>query len=250
MELSIEGKIVYTVDASVLKDWLLVKKDGSYALDKNGNYQLDKSKIKEYVAQISEETTTYFGKPWTFTNHKGESIEVKAGNFGRALKTNALYNALLNGFLQGNGARLGYELEFGFYPKTAKEIEYGAGIGDSYIEVDLEEQEIYLYLDGELTFTSDCVTGDVRRRRETPDGVFYVEYMQRNRVLKGEGYRTPVNYWMHFYNHCGFHDAVWRKSFGDDIYLNDGSHGCINMPFEKAKEMYELVFKGMPVVIY
>ena len=121
---------------------------------------------------------------------------------------------------------------------------------DSYIEVDLEAQEIYMYLDGELVFRSDCVTGDVWRRRETPKGVFYVEYKQRNRVLKGEDYRTPVSYWMHFYNHCGFHDASWRRAFGDEIYLRDGSHGCVNMPPAKAKELYDLVYKGIPVIVY
>lgn len=250
MEISIEGEIVYTVDASVLKDWLLTNKDGSYATKKDGSYQLDKSKVKEYANQISKEVSTYFGKPWQFVNHNGDTIEVKAGNYGRKLKTNELYKALISCFEQGDQGKFGYELEFTFYPKSAEETEYGAGIGSSYIEVDLSEQKIFAYLDGEIVLTSDCVTGDVRRHRETPDGVFYVEYKQRNRVLKGEDYRTPVNYWMHFYNHCGFHDATWRKTFGESIYLTDGSHGCINMPYEKAKELYELVYKGMPVIIY
>lgn len=250
MEITINGDVAYTVDASVLKDWLLTNKDGTYATTKDGSYQLDKTKVKEYANQIAEETTTYFGKPWEFANHNGVTVEVKAGNYGRKLKTNELYKSLISCFEQGDQGKFAYELEFSFYPKMAQDNGYGASIGDSYAEVDLSEQRIYLYIDGECVLESDCVTGDVRRNRETPDGVFYVEYKQRNRVLKGEDYRTPVNYWMHFYNHCGFHDAVWRKSFGDDIYLNDGSHGCINMPFEKAKEMYELVYKGMPVVIY
>lgn len=250
MELTIEGEVAYTVDASVLKDWILTRKDGTYATQKDGSFQLDKAQVKEYAKQISKEVSTCLGKPWLFTNHNGESVEVKAGNYGRALNTDALYKALLNGFSQGEQAKLAYELEFDFYPKTAKDVQYGAGLGSSYVEVDIEEQKIYVYVEDELVFTSDCVTGDVRRHRQTPDGVFYVEYKQRNRVLKGEDYRTPVNYWMHFYNHCGFHDAVWRKSFGDDIYLNDGSHGCINMPPEKAKELYEIVYKGIPVVIY
>jgi lipoprotein-anchoring transpeptidase ErfK/SrfK len=55
---------------------------------------------------------------------------------------------------------------------------------------------------------------------------------------------------MHFYNHCGFHDAYWRSKFGGEIYLKDGSHGCVNMPPAKAKELYELAYAGMPVVVY
>ena len=246
MELTIDGEIVYTVDASVLKDWILTNKDGSYKLDRNGDYQLDKAQVKAYAKQISKEVSTYFGAPWEFTTHNGDLIEVKAGNYGRALKVDPLYKALLSGFEQGadSKALLAYELAFSFY------VGFGASIGDSYIEVDLEAQEIYMYLDGELVFTSDCVTGDVWRRRETPKGVFYVEYKQRNRVLKGEDYRTPVSYWMHFYNHCGFHDASWRRAFGDEIYLRDGSHGCVNMPPAKAKELYDLVYKGIPVIVY
>lgn len=250
MEISMKGEIVYVVDASVLKDWLQTNKDGAYKTAKDGTYLLDESKVKEYANKISEEVTTYFGKPWQFVNHDGNVIEVMAGNYGRKLKTNELYKALISSFEQGDQGKFSYELEFTFYPNSAKDIDYGAGLGDSYAEVDLLEQRIYLYIDGECVLESDCVTGDVRRHRETPTGVFYIEYKQRNRVLKGEDYQTPVNYWMHFYNHCGFHDAVWRKAFGESIYLNDGSHGCINMPYEKAKEMYELVYKGMPVVVY
>ncbi len=248
MNLTIEGKTVYRVDASVIKDWLKLHKDGTYITTKNGAYQLDKTKVKEYAQAVSKEVSTYFGKPWRFKNHNGETIEVKAGNYGRALQINKLYNVLLNAFEQGNEST--YELEFVFYPKSAKDVAHGAGIGTSYIEVDISGQEIFLYLDGEEVFTSDCVTGDVRRHYDTPKGVFYVEYKQRNRILKGEDYRTPVNYWMHFYNHCGFHDAAWRRAFGESIYLKDGSHGCINMPYDKAKELYELVYKGIPVVVY
>ncbi len=248
MELTIEGKPVYMVDASVIKNWILRDKDGAYEVGKGGMYQLDKNKVKEYAEQISYEVTTYWGKPWQFVTHDGESVEVKAGNFGRTLYTNKLYDALVKAYEEASNKP--YELEFKFYPASAKEVEYGGGYGDSYVEVDIEGQHVYVYIDGELALDSPCVTGDVRRKRLTPTGVFYVEYKQRNRTLVGEDYRTPVSYWMHFYNHCGFHDANWRRKFGEEIYLNDGSHGCVNMPPAKAKEMYGLVYKGMPVIVY
>ena len=208
MPLTIQGETAYLVDASVLKDWILQDGDGTYVYGKGGVLLLDEKKVKEYAQYISDEVTTYWGKPWQFVAHDGETIEVKAGNYGRKLKTNNLYKALLNA--------------------------YQMGTSESY----------------ELALDSPCVTGDVRRKRLTPTGTFYIEYKQKNRTLKGEDYNTPVNYWMHFYNHCGFHDAGWRKKFGDEIYLKDGSHGCVNMPPAKAKEMYSLVYKGMPVFVY
>lgn len=248
MELTIQGEAVYIVDASVLKDWILFDSQGEYAYDKGIELMLDESKVKEYAESVAEEVTTYWGKPWRFTNHNGDTVEVAAGNFGRALKTYALTNALVKAF--NDRTRGTYELEFTFYPKSAAEVDYGAGVGDSYVEVDIEAQHVYLYIDGECVLDSPCVTGNVSWNMETPKGVFYIEYKQRNRTLRGPGYATPVSYWMHFYNHCGFHDASWRKSFGEDIYLKDGSHGCVNMPPAKAKQLYEQVYAGMPVIVY
>lgn len=248
MPLTIQGETAFVVDGAVLKDWVLKNEDGSPVYDKGGTIALDAARLKEYAAFIAEETTTYWGRPWQFVNHNGDTVEVPAGNYGRKLYTKKLEEALKNAF--ESQASSPYELEFAFYPESAKEVAYGAGVGDSYIEVDIKEQHVYVYIDGVLALDSPCVTGDVKRNRLTPTGVFYLEYKQRNRTLRGENYVTPVSYWMHFYNHCGFHDAGWRKKFGEEIYLKDGSHGCVNMPPKKAKEMYELVYKEMPVLVY
>ena len=66
----------------------------------------------------------------------------------------------------------------------------------------------------------------------------------------GETYRTPVNFWMPFNNNVGMHDATWRDSFGGNIYKTSGSHGCINLPYAAAKEIYGYVEKGTPVICY
>ena len=52
-------------------------------------------------------------------------------------------------------------------------------------------------------------------------------------------YEAKVNYWMPFNGGIGFHDANWQPYFGGDRYLEGGSHGCINMPPERAAELYE-----------
>lgn len=248
LDITIQQKVVDTINWNVLADWILLDADGNYVYDKGSNLVLDESKVKEYVAQLGKELTTYWGEDWEFVNHAGDIVSVPAGNFGRVLKTKELEKEILQAF--ANGETGSYELEFTFYPESASEIEYGAGVGSSYVEVDLSEQHIYLYIDGTCVLDSPCVTGTVSKQMDTPSGVFYIEYKQRNRTLRGEDYATPVSYWMHFYNHCGFHDASWRKTFGGSIYLKNGSHGCVNMPPAKAKELYEQVYAGMPVVIY
>ena len=34
------------------------------------------------------------------------------------------------------------------------------------------------------------------------------------------------------------------------FYKTKGSHGCINMPYEKAQELYGYIEKGTPVICY
>ncbi len=92
--------------------------------------------------------------------------------------------------------------------------------------------------------------------RMTPGGIYQINYTQLHRVLTGykaDGsidYQSPVTYWMPFNRGIGFHDATWRGSFGGSLYVYGGSHGCVNLPYSKAKAMYDLVYVGMPVILY
>ncbi len=42
-------------------------------------------------------------------------------------------------------------------------------------------------------------------------------YKQRDATLKGQGYASPVKFWMPFNGGIGFHDASWRNTFGGTI---------------------------------
>ena len=123
-------------------------------------------------------------------------------------------------------------------------------IGDTYIEIDMGRQQLYYYVDGELVLDTPIVTGNVKRGRNTPAMVCYIYAKQKNRVLRGPGYASPVKFWMPVKGGIGIHDARWRDEFGGDIYLTDGSHGCINLPLEKAEHLYGLAEIGTPVVMF
>ena len=73
---------------------------------------------------------------------------------------------------------------------------------------------------------------------------------QRRRILRGPGYASFVNYWMPVNGNIGLHDATWRKEFGGEIYKTSGSHGCINLPYEKAEKIFEKAEVGLPVIMY
>ena len=131
------------------------------------------------------------------------------------------------------------------------------GFGNTYIEINLTDQELYYYQDGQIVVQSSFVSGKMTRDRYTPPGIFTLTYKQKDRVLRGDklpdgsySYESPVNYWMPFNGGIGLHDASWRGSFGGTIYKNGGSHGCINLPYSKAQAIYNIITKDVPIICF
>ena len=136
---------------------------------------------------------------------------------------------------------------------AARDVDWGT----TYAEVDLAGQHVYMIQEGALVWDAPCVTGNLAKGYDTPAGIYSLTYKQRDKVLRGakraDGsyeYESPVDYWMPFNGGIGFHDANWRGEFGGSIYKTNGSHGCVNLPPSKAAALYELVYKGMPVICY
>ena len=129
--------------------------------------------------------------------------------------------------------------------------------GGTYVEADMAAQHVYMYKDGVLVWEAPCVTGNVSKNHTTPEGIYTLAYKQTDRILRGakqaDGtyeYESHVDYWMPFNGGIGFHDANWRSRFGGTIYKNNGSHGCVNLPPKKARDLYSLVYAGIPVICH
>ena len=128
-----------------------------------------------------------------------------------------------------------------------------------YIDVDLESQFARLFDEkGEVIWESAFVSGSMYEGRSTVTGQFEIYSMQTNTVLvgmdyNGDGYpdyESFVNYWMPFYGGYGLHDATWRSSFGGENYYYGGSHGCVNLPYSKAAELYSITHVGEMVNVH
>ena len=112
-------------------------------------------------------------------------------------------------------------------------------------------QEMWCYKDGELIVDTPVVTGNPNKGNETPaGGVWAIDAKMQDYVLRGEGYASPVDYWMPFNGDVGIHDMQNRAYFGGSIYLTNGSHGCVNTPYDAAQTIYNTVSIGTPVIVY
>jgi len=119
----------------------------------------------------------------------------------------------------------------------------------TYVDVNLSTQTLTYYVDGKVALTTPVVTG--RPSMPTVQGTFSIYLKSRNTYLTGPGYHTLVSYWMPFYKGYGLHDATWQAKFGGTRYKDGyGSHGCVNMPLDKARDLYGMVSVGTVVKVH
>ena len=121
---------------------------------------------------------------------------------------------------------------------------------DTYVDVDIENQTMTYYVDGEAVLTSPCVTGKESTGNSTPRGRFVLRAKVPGKNLVGPTWNVWVDRWMRFTTFCGLHDASWRGKFGGQIYKKNGSHGCVNLPKDVAYQLYDMIEIGTAVIVH
>lgn len=121
---------------------------------------------------------------------------------------------------------------------------------ETYAEVDISEQKVYCYYQGDLVLVADCVTGipTYGTTKGTNKGYTEINGKLYNSKLMGN---APSKIFISFNSDGeGFHDARWRSKFGGDIYLTNGSHGCVNMRLEDVLVLDKYLDKGNKVLVH
>ncbi len=150
------------------------------------------------------------------------------------------------------------ELEVGTEPSALAQMmsaEYYENLDDTLgrvVLVDISEQLVWAFEQGEVVLESSTVTG-LKDHYDTQLGVYSVILKRQNYTMRGSYGRVKVNYWMRFNDAYaqGLHDATWRneETFGGDTYVRNGSHGCVNLPVEFTAKLYDFVEVGTPVIV-
>lgn len=224
-----------TIDASIINEWLSV--------DSNYNVNIDENKIKKYIGTLSKKYNTV-GKTRQFKTTGGQTVSVTGGDYGNKVdiskESDYLVEAIKNKTVENKEPKY-----------SQKSMASGDNdIGNTYVEVSLSGQHLWFYKNGSLITEGPVVTGNISNGTGTPSGTYKLDYKERNATLKGEGYSTPVSFWMPFNGGIGIHDATWRGSFGGNIYVSGGSHGCVNAPYDLANTIFNNIDAGTPVVCY
>ena len=222
------------IDGDTINQWLKIKKN---------DVVIQKSKVEEFVASLRSKYDTIFTSR-TFKTSYGKKVHISGGDYGWWMNTPKEVEKIQNLIQKGKKVTRTPE-----YYQTANS--YGENdYGDSYVEINLTAQHLFVYKKGKKVFESDFVSGNTAAGNGTPEGTYSLTYKEEMAELVGETYSTPVSYWMPFNGNIGMHDATWRSQFGGKLYAGGGSHGCINLPYAAAKKIFGYVEKGWPVVCY
>lgn len=231
-----------TVTRDQLKSWL---KKGD-----DGKYYFDTETVKQTVIAWSEKYNT-IGQPRDFVTSNGSTVHLTQGDYGWRLWQDKTTESLVNML---NAGQSGAVEPTWLY---SGEKHGGNDIDGTYVEISISEQRMWFYKNGTLLVDTPVVTGNPNKGNGTPSGgVWRLKDKASPSTLVGRNpdgsieYETPVNYWMPFNGGVGIHDLTSRSSFGGDIYLYNGSHGCINTPLENARTIYENIEVNTPVVVY
>ncbi len=230
------------ISRDMLKSWLKQGEDGTYSFDE--------SVVKPVVIGWSEKYNTY-GKPRDFQTSGGYTVHLTTGDYGWRVWQDKTTEALMQVLNAGTGG----VVEAVWLQQGQK---YGGNdMNGTYVEISISEQRMWFYKNGTCLVDTPVVTGNPNKGNGTPaGGVWRLKDKKSPSVLVGRRpdgsieYETPVTYWMPFNGGIGIHDLSKRSSYGGDIYLYNGSHGCINTPMDAVRTIYENIVVNNPVVVY
>ncbi|XJS10785.1 L,D-transpeptidase family protein [Aerococcaceae bacterium WGS1372] len=230
-----------TIPQEKIEEWIY--------FDSSNNIVYDEELIYEYLGTLNEKYSTY-ANPRQFQSTAEGVVTVEPGTLGWSIDRESETQNILADLQAGESVTREPSIVGTGYNTTD-----GNDIGDSYIEVSVDLQTMWVYVDGELVIETPIVTGQIGT--DTVPGAYAIWDKEENATLRGynprteKDYQQPVSYWMPFDDTGqGIHDANWQSNFGGNTYQVSGSLGCINTPPGVMANVFDAAYEGMPVIIH
>lgn len=248
--LKLNGNDAAKIDGSTVIQWI--------SFDDALNPALNTSAITTWATDLANSFNTVGTTRW-YTRPDGKQCVAEGGSYGWSVDVSSTVKSIEDAVKNKQTG----DIDLSYKTKGDKFTKKGEPDWKAYIDVDLTEQHARYYdADGKLLWESGIISGNTNKGNGTPTGIYSINSNNGASTLIGQkdpttgepSYKTHVDYWMPFIgNSIGFHDASWQAdaSFSNaNAYLTVGSHGCINLPPAKAKELSGMIKTGLCVVVH
>lgn len=213
------------------------------SLGNGGELVIDETKLAETVSRWASGYNQY-DTPFVFDSWVKGLTQIEFLTCNYLIDAQQLLQQLCEAI--GEMESVSLDAEALCYDQTGKRF----SLGQSYIEVDFDNQQMTFIKDGRLVVNTNIVTGALNGH-QTPRGLYETHGKEHDVYLKGEDYFVFVKYWVSVVeNIIGLHDASWRSNFGASFYVYGGSHGCVNTPEEAMAMIWHLADDGTPVLMH
>ena len=194
------------------------------------------------------------GKPVQYTVQSGDNLSTIAARFDTTV--DAIIE--MNNLTDRNFLRVGQVLTIvkgndqnNDPPQKTPTPEPGPPMGQfgpKWVDVNISTQTMVAFEGQTPVYSSKVSTG--LAKYPTVEGIYRVYAKYRTTKMEGgrgaDYYYLPrVPYTMYFYSGYALHGADWHNNFGQPM-----SHGCVNLPLEAAKWMFEWAPVGTMVVTH
>ena len=209
----------------------------------NGRFVFDESVIVDYVSDLADTYNTR-GKTRVFHTSSGETVELEDVPIeertvchlaGWQMNEESLVPLIMNALRSGRNASI-------VVPWQYRSVAHGEDndFGDTYLEISIPNQHIWFIENGVCTADAPIVTGTAYDpSRATPIGMYRSTDLYTEHTMTGSYGSAFCHYFIRVtIDGVGVHDSAWRGSYGGTIYLTDGSHGCINTPYDTVDYIF------------
>ena len=193
--------------------------------DENLTPTINQEAVSSWTSSLADGLNTV-GTKRTYTREDGKQITVSGGTYGWSIDNDTLVQSVVDAV----NAKQSTEIEVP--TSQTGDVYNGQGQRDwgAYIDIDISEQHARYYdASGNLLWESGVITGNPNKGTDTPTGMAFVG------------------------NSIGLHDATWQasSSFSNpNAYKSVGSHGCVNLPYDKAAALYDMISPGLCVIVH
>lgn len=249
--LKLGDKDVATLDGATMTQWI--------TFDENLKPVLNESGLTDWIRNLASTQLDTVGTERTYTRPDGKQVTISGGTYGwvsdEATLAQLIQDAVAN---KQTG-----EIQIPTKQTAAQYNGMGGRDWGAYVDIDITEQRVRYYdANDQLVWESGCITGNPSTGHDTPTGIYFINNKEQNVQLTGAKdpetgepeYISYVDYWMSFIGGAvGLHDADWQasSSFNDPTaYTWTGSHGCVNLPPDKAAELFNIVQLNDCVIVH
>lgn len=234
-----------TANSDTIKSWLKIVSDKQTGAT---YIHVKKEAVSASLVEIAAPSLITPSDQVTITRNDGSSEVISAGKNGTQLgDTSAATQEITNHLLSGKGMQLNLPVESKAFASVTP------AVFDKMLEVDVVSKQMWAYEKGQLVNSWPISAG--APETPTPIGQFKIYSKLRIQDMRGYNpngtpYFQPNVRWINYFLPGGYavHGNYWRPLswFG----AINSSHGCVSLPDNQAKWVYDWAPIGTTVIVH